>query len=428
MLDQEILNRNRNINRGYRKLEVWQEGIELFVLVRTKLKSIDSVSFKVKAQIEDSALSCPSNIAEGYSRRSIKENINFVNIALASLSENYTQLFALHSSDDLDKAWFDEYDKKHYSLENKLIQFNKSMILKLDSNGNTNWLILLDNNIPDLGAMEPLTILSTSSANVVLAGLFDNTVDFDPGPGVTTLTSFETTSGVFDDDGFIVSYDSSGNFRWVHHVGGGTSDEIVFSLAENSDGDVFATGDGNTGFFLTKLEAHTGTSLALYEEGLDIAFGYEAVISPSNNMYLTGKVFQDSIDVDFGNTNHFIVFYPNSSGDESLFLAKYNASQVPTGVRNDTEGTIPSEFQLEQNYPNPFNPSTQINFSIPDKSFVTLKVYNIQGEEVATLIQEELLAGIFSVEWSAANLPSGVYVYSMIANNKVQSRKMILLR
>ncbi len=301
-------------------------------------------------------------------------------------------------------------------------------LLKLDSNGNTNWLILLDNNIPDLGAMEPLTILSTSSANVVLAGLFDNTVDFDPGPGVTTLTSFETTSGVFDDDGFIVSYDSSGNFRWVHHVGGGTSDEIVFSLAENSDGDVFATGDGNTGFFLTKLEAHTGTSLALYEEGLDIAFGYEAVISPSNNMYLTGKVFQDSIDVDFGNTNHFIVFYPNSSGDESLFLAKYNASQVPTGVRNDTEGTIPSEFQLEQNYPNPFNPSTQINFSIPDKSFVTLKVYNIQGEEVATLIQEELLAGIFSVEWSAANLPSGVYVYSMIANNKVQSRKMILLR
>jgi four helix bundle protein len=131
MLDQEIINRNRNINRGYRKLEVWQEGIELYVLVRKKLKSIDSVPFKVKAQIEDSILSCPSNIAEGYSRRSIKENINFVNIALASLSENYTQLFALHSSEDIDRIWFDEYDKKHYSLENKLIQFNKSMISKI---------------------------------------------------------------------------------------------------------------------------------------------------------------------------------------------------------------------------------------------------------------------------------------------------------
>lgn len=131
MLDQEIINRNRNINRGYRKLEVWQEGIELYVLVRKKLKSIDSIPFKVKAQIEDSILSCPSNIAEGYSRRSIKENINFVNIALASLSENYTQLFALHSSEDIDRIWFDEYDKKHYSLENKLIQFNKSMISKI---------------------------------------------------------------------------------------------------------------------------------------------------------------------------------------------------------------------------------------------------------------------------------------------------------
>lgn len=131
MLDQEILNRNRNINRGYRKLEVWQEGIELYVLVRKKLKSIDSIPFKVKAQIEDSILSCPSNIAEGYSRRSIKENINFVNIALASLSENYTQLFALHSSEDIDRIWFDEYHKKHYSLENKLIQFNKSMISKI---------------------------------------------------------------------------------------------------------------------------------------------------------------------------------------------------------------------------------------------------------------------------------------------------------
>lgn len=90
MLDQEILSRNKNINRGYRKLEVWQEGIELYVLVRIKLKCIDSIPFKIKAQVEDSILSCSSNIAEGYSRRSIKENINFVNIALASLSENYT--------------------------------------------------------------------------------------------------------------------------------------------------------------------------------------------------------------------------------------------------------------------------------------------------------------------------------------------------
>lgn len=301
-------------------------------------------------------------------------------------------------------------------------------LLKLDSNGNTNWLILLDNDIPDLGAMEPLTILSTSSANVVLAGLFDNTVDFDPGPGVTTLTSFETTSGVFDDDGFIVSYDSSGNFRWVHHVGGGTSDEIVFSLAENSDGDVFATGDGNTGFFLNKLEAQTGTSLALYEEGIDIAFGYEVAISPSNNMYLTGKVFQDSIDVDFGSTNHFIVFYPNSNGDESLFLAKYKSSQLPTGVRSDGEGTIPNEFRLEQNYPNPFNPSTQIRFAITKTANVKLDIYNLLGQKVASLVNENLSAGTYTANWDANNFASGTYIYTLIADGVSLSNKMILIK
>jgi four helix bundle protein len=134
MLDNEILNRNRNINRGYRKLEVWQEAIELYVVVRKKIKIDNSIPFKVKAQVEDSILSVSSNIAEGYSRRSIKENINFVNIALASLSENYTQIFALYSAGDLNREWFDEYDKYHYSLENKLIQFNKTMISKIDQN------------------------------------------------------------------------------------------------------------------------------------------------------------------------------------------------------------------------------------------------------------------------------------------------------
>lgn len=133
-MNSEIINRNKNINRGYRKLEVWQEAIELFVLVKNKVKTVKEISFKIKAQVEDSILSVSSNIAEGYSRRSLKENIHFVNIALASLSENYTQIYALLSAGDIELEWFDQYDKKHYSLENKLIQFNKSMISKVDKN------------------------------------------------------------------------------------------------------------------------------------------------------------------------------------------------------------------------------------------------------------------------------------------------------
>ena len=133
-MDEELLNINKNINRGYRKLEVWKEAIELYVFVTKKVRTLESVPFKVRAQVEDSIFSVHSDIAEGYSRRSLKEYIQFINISLSSLAENYSQIFALVSSGDIEKEWFDDYDKKHYSLENKLIQMNKTMISKLDLN------------------------------------------------------------------------------------------------------------------------------------------------------------------------------------------------------------------------------------------------------------------------------------------------------
>ena len=117
MIDQKILNRNKNINRGFRKLDVWTESIDLFKYVKMKLQKLNTISFKVNAQIEDSALSVSSNIAEGYCRRFIKENIQFNNIAIASLGENYSQIFALYNAGIIDEIWFNEYDKIHYSLK-----------------------------------------------------------------------------------------------------------------------------------------------------------------------------------------------------------------------------------------------------------------------------------------------------------------------
>lgn len=124
---------NKNINRGYRELNVWKEAVELFYFVREKLKTLDNLSFKIKAQVEDSIFSVHSNIAEGYCRRSIKENIQYLAISLSSLGENYSQIFTLTNSNDIDIDWFKEYDKKHYSLENKLIKLNQSYISKMKS-------------------------------------------------------------------------------------------------------------------------------------------------------------------------------------------------------------------------------------------------------------------------------------------------------
>lgn len=79
-------------------------------------------------------MSVSSNIAEGYCRRYLKENIQFNTVALGSLGENYSQIFALFNAEEIEETWFNEYDKIHYSLENKLIKLNKTSIENLMAN------------------------------------------------------------------------------------------------------------------------------------------------------------------------------------------------------------------------------------------------------------------------------------------------------
>jgi len=99
----------------------------------------------------------------------------------------------------------------------------------------------------------------------------------------------------------------------------------------------------------------------------------------------------------------------------------------------ENEGTIPGAFSLEQNYPNPFNPTTKIEFRIADFGFVSLKVYDVLGNEVATLIDEYKPAGSYEVEFNShsgegRNLTSGVYFYKLQAGSIVDTKKMLLLK
>jgi len=87
---------------------------------------------------------------------------------------------------------------------------------------------------------------------------------------------------------------------------------------------------------------------------------------------------------------------------------------------------LPSIYMLKQNYPNPFNPSTNINFTLPNAEFVTLKIYDILGREVTTLINEEMNAGNYTKIWDAKNLSSGVYFYKLQAGKFSETKKMIL--
>ena len=89
---------------------------------------------------------------------------------------------------------------------------------------------------------------------------------------------------------------------------------------------------------------------------------------------------------------------------------------------------VPDKFSLNQNYPNPFNPTTAIEFQLPKESFVTLKIFNILGVEIATLVNEQRQAGIHKISFNASELSSGLYIYKISAGKFEQTRKMMLLK
>jgi hypothetical protein len=89
---------------------------------------------------------------------------------------------------------------------------------------------------------------------------------------------------------------------------------------------------------------------------------------------------------------------------------------------------VPLTYLLRQNFPNPFNPSTNISFSLPTRSFVSLKVIDLLGREVATIVSEEMSAGNYSRQWNANGFSSGVYFYRLQAGSFIETKKLILLR
>lgn len=101
--------------------------------------------------------------------------------------------------------------------------------------------------------------------------------------------------------------------------------------------------------------------------------------------------------------------------------------QTVTDVEKD-EDMLPLTYKLEQNYPNPFNPSTVIKFSVPERSSVVMKIYDILGSEVATLVDQEMDAGWYRVDFNASGYSTGVYIYRMKAGNYISTKKMLLIK
>jgi uncharacterized delta-60 repeat protein len=264
-----------------------------------------------------------------------------------------------------------------------------------------------------------------------------------------------------------VKYNASGVQQWINRYSASTFD-LGNVIAVGSLGGVYVGGASLGSMTTIKYKSNGDTAWVRRYSGTGQSQVYAIAVDGSDNVYVAGQSAGASGDYDFvaikydpaGDTVWTKKYNgPAKSGDEAhaiqvdasgnvyvsgnstgigtngdFYTVKY--SQSTTGVESRSN-ELPSNFHLFQNYPNPFNPTTTITFSLsPNPSptgrgegvRVTLKVYDVLGREVATLLNEERKAGMHSVRLDASQLSTGVYIYTLRAGSFVASKKLLLMK
>jgi uncharacterized protein (TIGR02145 family) len=190
-------------------------------------------------------------------------------------------------------------------------------------------------------------------------------------------------------------------------------------------------GDGNA---LKEIGQGGGAGVGTNTSGFSaLLSGYRNYFGYFNNLGYS-SVFWSSTEY---NTYH--AFFMNLGTNDSVIILYYYdnkgygfsvrcVNDIAVGVDDNNKSELPKEFFLSKNYPNPFNPQTKISFSVPKESFITLKIYDLLGREVATLVQDKKQQGEYSVTWNADNVPSGVYFYKLLAGDFIETKKMVLMK
>jgi len=150
---------------------------------------------------------------------------------------------------------------------------------------------------------------------------------------------------------------------------------------------------------------YDGTQLAWVKESIDL-----------------GSYLGEEIEL------RFLLRSDASNNNDGIYIDDINIIVLETPVDVEPVASIINYYKLQQNYPNPFNPTTTIKYQIPELSFVILKVYDVLGNEIETLVNKEKAVGNYEVNFNAASLPSGVYFYRLQAGNFVDIKKMVLLK
>lgn len=313
--------------------------------------------------------------------------------------------------------------------------------IKYNANGVQQWITRY--NGPVNKNDEPANLVIDSQENVYVAG------------------KSQINANNSDYEYLVIKYSSNGAPQWNDHQNDVASSEALAIALDNQDY-VYVTGytthPSQSSNFITVKYSPNGEILWMtqfnnYLNHWDIPKAI--AVDNSYNVYVTGRgggpnwLFSDYNTVKYNSNGvqqwamNFNVIGEDSPADivvdneNNVYVtgwSELNSADIVTikysslvGIR-PLSNEIPDEFSLYQNYPNPFNPSTKINFDLPKQSFTMLRVYDISGREMKTVVYESLNAGKYAAEFNASGLSSGIYFYRIVAGEFTDVRKMILVK
>ena len=294
--------------------------------------------------------------------------------------------------------------------------FNEFTVdLELDDTGNIYALCRLQN---DPGFTDFAVVKINSGGDVVWRVEYDEAGGQDIPEAMTMDDNGNTyvtgrvrrSSGGGYNDFAIRKYNNDGIEQWTTYYDGPQNlDDDPIDIVLDQNGNIFVCGESNRdgSAFKFIVVKYTPTGIFDWEYVYDENVNGKALsVRPDNNGYVYSAGEAET-----------------PAGDVDLFAVKLSKT---TSV--ETETVVPENFELFQNYPNPFNPSTRIQYQISSLAKVTLKVYDLLGNEVATLVDEYKSAGTYDVDFNGESLNSGIYFYTLNAGNFTQTKKLVLLK
>jgi len=266
------------------------------------------------------------------------------------------------------------------------------LIIKTDASGDTIWTKTYGGDKYDCGN----SILQTNDNGFILVG----------------------EANLFEDGGnvWLIKIDFNGDTLWTKNYGGEGKYECGNSVKLNSEGGYIVCGNK---YSAIGRGYYVGDLWLIYTDAIG-----DTICTKTYG----GSDSDEGYTVNYTNDGGYIICGSTDSkgaGNDDVWLIK--VAMVPTSIK-EASNKVQKNYFLFSNYPNPFNPSTKIKYSIPQSSNAVIKVFDIIGNEIETLVNEEKSVGTYEVTWYAESLPSGIYFYRLQAGTFVETKKMVLMK